>query len=110
MRRHRLIFAALLIGLAAVLLAPHVASACPTCSEGLAANDPEHAGMVQGYFYSILFMMSMPYILLSAFGLYVYQLVKKARKQKEAEQQAASVVVRQETAPAPAETAELLEV
>jgi uncharacterized membrane protein len=114
MRRSHFIFGVLLIGLAAVLIAPQVAQACPTCKEGLASNDPEHAGMVKGYFYSILLMMSMPYILMSGFGLYMYQLVKKARKQKEA--QTASLAAdgaSQRTAPsqrAPADAAELLEV
>jgi hypothetical protein len=45
----------------------------------MAANDPEHEHMVKGYFYSILFMMGMPYLLLTSFGLYMYWEVKKAR-------------------------------
>jgi hypothetical protein len=45
----------------------------------MAANDPEHEHMVKGYFYSILFMMGMPYLLLSSFGLYMYLEVRKAR-------------------------------
>jgi hypothetical protein len=45
----------------------------------MAANDPEHEHMVKGYFYSILFMMGMPYLLLSSFGLYMYLQVRKAR-------------------------------
>ena len=68
-----------LIALAAVLSAPVRASACPTCKDGLASNDPEHEHMVKGYFYSILFMMGMPYLLLTSFGLYMYWEVKKAR-------------------------------
>ena len=106
----------LIVALAVTLLAASFASACPTCKDGMEANDPEHAGMVQGYFYSILFMMSMPYILLSAFGLYMYQLVKKARKQKEAQAQAASLASEQQpqrafsSEPAQVQNAELLEV
>jgi hypothetical protein len=73
----RLFFA--LIALAAVLSAPVRASACPTCKDGMAANDPEHEHMVKGYFYSILFMMGMPYLLFTSFGLYMYWEVKKAR-------------------------------
>ena len=76
-RSLRLLFA--LIALAAVLSAPVRASACPTCKDGMAANDPEHEHMVKGYFYSILFMMGMPYLLLTSFGLYMYWEVKKAR-------------------------------
>lgn len=108
--------AILIVALAVTLLAASFASACPTCKEGLDANDPEHAGMVQGYFYSILFMMSMPYILLSAFGFYMYQLVKKARRQKEAQAQAASLTSEQQPQqafsgePTQVQNAELLEV
>src|SRR5205814_7626074 len=49
------------IALAAPFAAPRVSIACPTCKDGMAANDPEHEHMVKGYFYSILFMMGMPY-------------------------------------------------
>ena len=60
-------------------------------------------------------MMSMPYILFSAFGLYMYQLVKKARKQKEAQAQAASLTSEQQpqrafSEPAQVQNTELLEV
>jgi len=67
------------IALAAPFAAPRVSIACPTCKDGMAANDPEHEHMVKGYFYSILFMMGMPYLLLSSFGLYMYLEVRKAR-------------------------------
>jgi hypothetical protein len=50
----------------------------------MAANDPEHEHMVKGYFYSILFMMGMPYLLLSSFGLYMYLEVRKARAREAA--------------------------
>jgi hypothetical protein len=53
--------------------------ACPTCKDGLSQNDPLHANLVQGYFWSILFMMSMPFLLLSALGGYFYYEVRKAR-------------------------------
>jgi len=78
-RHRRFRFTLLLILLAAVLLTAGVAAACPTCKDGVAANDPEHAHMVKGYFYSILFMMGMPYLLLTSFGLYMYREVRKAR-------------------------------
>ena len=55
------------------------ASACPTCKDGVAANDPEHVGMVKGYFYSILFMMGTPYVVITCFGLYMWRQVKLAR-------------------------------
>lgn len=71
--------ACLVVALAAVFAAPRSSVACPTCKDGMAANDPEHEHMVKGYFYSILFMMGMPYLLLSSFGLYMYLEVRKAR-------------------------------
>ena len=51
---------------------------CPTCKENL-ANDPEAANIVRGYFYSILFMLSMPPLILSGLSLYFYYEVRKAR-------------------------------
>jgi hypothetical protein len=52
--------------------------ACPTCKDGMttAAN---HQGMVKGYFFSILFMMSMPFVILTAMCSYFYFLVRRAR-------------------------------
>jgi heme/copper-type cytochrome/quinol oxidase subunit 2 len=74
----------LLLALAVVLLAANAALACPTCSEAANANDPEHQGMVKGYFYSILFMMGMPYTVFTCFGLYMYREVRKARAARDA--------------------------
>jgi hypothetical protein len=62
-----------------------IASACPTCAEAAAANDPEHEHMVKGYFYSILFMMGVPYVVFTCFAGYMYWEVKKARARKAAE-------------------------
>ena len=56
----RWIVAAIVVAL--VLLIASVAAACPTCKEGLAQNDPQGQSIAAGYYYSILFMMSMPYI------------------------------------------------
>ena len=75
----------MLIALAAVFSVAHTASACPTCAEAAAANDPEHEHMVKGYFYSILFMMGMPYTVFMGFAGYMYWEVKKARARKAAE-------------------------
>ena len=57
-----------------------VAVACPTCKNALVENDPAHQSMVAGYFYSILFMMSMPFLLLGSFGSYAYLLVRRSRQ------------------------------
>lgn len=76
---------ALLIGLGGV------ASACPTCKDNL--GDPSSANLARGFYYSILFMLSMPYLILGSIGLYFYLLVRKARREKEAVQVAAEPVV-----------------
>ncbi len=61
-----------------------VASACPTCKFGLAENDPTNGGMAAGYFYSILFMMAMPFVLLGSFSGCAYLAVRRARIEQEA--------------------------
>jgi hypothetical protein len=76
----------LLIALAitAFFLAVESASACPTCKDGLAQNDPHGQSMAAGYYYSILFMMSMPFIILTTFGSFAYRSVKKAQAERDA--------------------------
>ncbi len=64
-----------------VWLLPETVSACPTCRDGL-AGDPAYSGMVQGYFWSIIFMMSIPYLILCGIGVYFYSLVRRARLQQ----------------------------
>ncbi len=59
--------------------------ACPNCKEALAANDPGQDGLVKGYFYSILFMLGMPFTVLSCFSVYMYRQVLRARAQREAQ-------------------------
>ena len=67
---------ALVVGLASLALA------CPTCKDSLAESDPAHENIVRGYFYSILFMLSMPFTIFTALSAYFYYEVRKARKQK----------------------------
>jgi hypothetical protein len=74
-----------IVALAMLLPTARSVSACPTCSEAAAANDPEHEHMVKGYFYSILFMMGVPYTVFMGFAGYMYWEVKKARARKAAE-------------------------
>ena len=57
--------------------------------------------MVKGYFYSILFMMGMPYLLLMSFGLYMYREVRKARA-RDAAKAAADTTPKKPLAPATA--------
>jgi len=48
----------------------------------VAQNDPHSASLVRGYFWSIVFMMSMPFLLLGSLSSYFYLLIRKARADK----------------------------
>lgn len=65
-----------------LLLLQTAAMACPTCKENLAQNDPAHASMVRGYFWSIIFMMSMPFLILGGLSALFWWEVRKAKLQK----------------------------
>src|SRR5438045_8265845 len=67
------------IVLALVLMIASVAAACPTCKEGLAQNDPHGQALAAGYYYSILFMMTTPYVVLATFGSLAYYSIRRAR-------------------------------
>jgi hypothetical protein len=71
------------IVVALVLLLASVAAACPNCKNGLAQTDPQGQSIAAGFYYSILFMMSMPYIVLGTFGSLAYLSIRRARKAKE---------------------------
>jgi heme/copper-type cytochrome/quinol oxidase subunit 2 len=62
----------------AVLLSASAASACPMCKAAL-ANAEGQGDLVSGFFWSILFMMSMPFTLLASFSGYMYLQVRRAR-------------------------------
>lgn len=66
----------------ALLLVADVALGCPTCKDSLAA-DPGAANLVRGYFWSILFMMSMPFLILGSLSAYFYWEIRKARAQQQ---------------------------
>ncbi len=68
-----------LLVLVVMCLMASVASACPNCKEAMEKQDPTHGGMVKGYFYSIIFMMSTPYLLLGTFCAVMYYRVRRAR-------------------------------
>jgi hypothetical protein len=68
--------------LALVAVLATVATACPTCKEGLDASDPLHQSAARGFFYSILFMMSMPFAILGTFGSMAYFSIRRAREQQ----------------------------
>ena len=67
------------LALCVVLVVAQLAQACPTCKDGLAENDPQQASLVRGYFYSILFMMAMPFVILGTFGSFAYLSIRKAK-------------------------------
>lgn len=62
-----------------------VAWACPNCKYALEENDPAKNGLAKGFFWSILFMMAMPFALVTGFSGYMYLLVRRARKLNEHE-------------------------
>ena len=82
---NRLSKLALLLLAVVLLLAcfTDTASACPTCKDGM-AGDPAYSNMVHGYFWSILFMMSMPFLVFSGVASYFYYEVCRARRQQAA--------------------------
>lgn len=63
-----------------------VADACPTCKDSLAHTDPASQALVRGYFWSILFMMSMPFLILTGIGGYFYYEIRRARAQQALQQ------------------------
>ena len=73
------------LALALVCLIASVAAACPTCKEGLAQNDPQGEAIAAGYYYSILFMMAMPFAILGTFGSLAYLSIRRAQRQQSLE-------------------------
>ncbi len=80
MRRLRFVLVVTLV--AAVVVAAD-AFGCPNCKDGVNTSDPAGLNMARGYFYSILFMLAMPFTLAGSFGAYVW---REMRRQKRAEQ------------------------
>ena len=54
-------------------------SACPTCRQGLTDGDEASQRLITGYFWSIVFMMSMPFAILAGISGLLYREVRKAR-------------------------------
>ena len=74
----------------ALTLVASEAFACPTCKEGIAEADPNAQRMAAGYYYSILFMMSMPFVILTTFGSFAYRAVRRAKHEQELADETAS--------------------
>lgn len=77
---HRIRTAVIPLMIACVLCS--VAHACPTCKEGLNENG---GNLVQGYFWSIIFMMSMPFLIFGGLASMFYLDVRRARRRQETE-------------------------
>ncbi|NIP86609.1 MAG: hypothetical protein GTO03_14010 [Planctomycetales bacterium] len=73
----------LLLALIALSLLATLVEACPGCKDAIAENDLEGQRVARGYFWSILFMMSMPFTILGTFGTYCYVEVRRARRERE---------------------------
>jgi hypothetical protein len=58
-----------------------VARACPMCKAGLAG---EHDRLIQAWGVSIVFLLSMPFVLVTSFSAYLYVLVRRARRDEAA--------------------------
>ena len=56
--------------------------ACPTCKQAIAENGQSQEGLVRGYFWSIIFMMSMPFLIFGGLGYYFGWQVRKARAEQ----------------------------
>lgn len=59
-----------------VLFQAGVVCACPSCKDGL---EQGQSHLIQSYFWSILFMMSMPFIIFGSLCTYFYLEVRRAR-------------------------------
>ncbi len=70
----------LLLVFTVVLLMATDVLACPTCKDGLAESDPTSQAQARGFFYSILFMMAMPFVILGTFGSAAYYSIRKSRE------------------------------
>ena len=56
-----------------------VASACPSCQAAL-SSDTNAGDLPRGIYYSILFMMSMPFAIVGTFGAFAYRAVKREQR------------------------------
>jgi CBS-domain-containing membrane protein len=68
----------LALGLAAAACLADQAVACPSCKAALASSKGG-ADLISGFFYSILFMLATPTVLLSCFAGSMYLAVRRAK-------------------------------
>ncbi len=58
-----------------------VASACPSCQAAL-GSDESQGDLARGIYYSILFMMSMPFAIVGTFGTLAYRAIKREQRRQ----------------------------
>jgi hypothetical protein len=56
-----------------------VASACPSCKAAL-NGDGSQGDLARGIYYSVLFMMSMPFAIVGSFAGFMYRAVKREQR------------------------------
>ena len=64
-----------------VLGVTSVASACPSCQAAL-GGDEAQGDLARGIYYSILFMMSMPFAIAGTFGTLAYRSIKREQRRR----------------------------
>ena len=69
----------LAVSLAVLSIGASVAQACPSCQAAL-AGDSTQGDLARGIYYSILFMMSMPFAITGAFAGLMYRAVKREQR------------------------------
>jgi len=72
----------LILGFGFALGFASTALACPTCRDAL-ADSPQGQGLAQGFYYSILFMMSMPFIVLGTLVSVAYRSIQRANVEQD---------------------------
>jgi hypothetical protein len=70
--------------LAVVLGSASLAQACPSCQQAL-GSDAAQGDLARGMYYSILFMMAMPFAIVGTFAGFAYRAVQR-EKRRQAEQ------------------------
>lgn len=68
---------AIMIPVAMLLSNTSAALACPNCKEAVSATDGEVASMANGYNWSVLFMLVVPFSMLGTGAFMVRQAVKR---------------------------------
>ncbi len=66
-----------ILALCCLVVISDLATACPTCKEALAGGNS--ANLINGFGWSILFMMATPFVILGGLSAYFYYEIRKAR-------------------------------